>query len=300
MCSIISIGAPWASLNFVTSHDGFTLQDLVSYNQKHNEANGENNQDGANDNDSNNWGAEGPTEDPQIRRCASRSRRALLMTLLCSHGTPMLLAGDEFGRTQNGNNNAYCQDTALSWIDWTLARNTQPARSCTRFVTRLIALRRELRCLRSGYFQHGQLEPLPEVRDIEWFDENGDTLTQEDWQYWEARLLCLRRAARLEDGHVELCVLLVNNTDAQRTFQLPEPYFAWMLRARQRRARQGPIAPSHRASSSRPRSVQLLSVVTAGPGTEVARHSIEQSALQPDRAPRPTRPGRRRPAMAAR
>ncbi len=279
----------WASLNFVTSHDGFTLHDLVSYNQKHNEDNGENNQDGANDNDSNNWGAEGPTEEAPIQALREQIKRALLMTLLCSHGTPMLLAGDEFGRTQNGNNNAYCQDTPLSWIDWTLSHNS-PGKELHAFVTRLIALRRELRCLRSSYFQHGQLEPLPEVRDIEWFDENGDTLTQEDWQYWEARLLCLRRAARLEDGHVELCLLLVNNTDAQRAFQLPEPYFSWVLRvdsAAPERVDQ-PLAQSQLEIA--PRSVQLLSVVAAGPGTEVARHPIEQSALQPDRAPRPTRP----------
>jgi isoamylase len=280
---------PWASLNFVTAHDGFTLQDLVSYNQKHNEANGENNQDGANDNDSSNWGVEGPTDDAQILSLREQIKRSLLTTLLCSHGTPMLVAGDEFGRTQSGNNNAYCQDTPLSWIDWSLLHNS-PGQELHAFVTRLIALRRELRILRSSYFQHGQLEPLPEVRDIEWFDENGDTLTQEDWQFWEARLLCLRRAARLEDGRVELCLLLINNTEAQRTFELPEPYFPWSLRldsAEPNKADQ-PLAQNKLELTAR--SMQVLSVVTEGPGTEVARHSIEQSALQPDRAPRPTRP----------
>ncbi len=113
---------PWASLNFITAHDGFTLQDWVSYNQKHNEANGEDNRDGMSDNNSYNWGVEGPTDDPaSCRRRASAVKRAMLATLMFSHGTPMLLGGDEFGRTQHGNNNAYAQDNELSWFDWTQA-----------------------------------------------------------------------------------------------------------------------------------------------------------------------------------
>ena len=280
---------PWASLNFVTSHDGFTLHDLVSYKDKHNEANGENNQDGANDNDSNDWGVEGPTEDEQIEALRERIKRALLTTLLCSHGTPMLLAGDEFGRTQNGNNNAYCQDTPLSWLDWEQLRGARGQELLT-FVTRLIALRRELRCLRSSYFQHGQLEPLPEVRDIEWFDENGDTLTQEDWQFWEARLLGSRRAVRLDDGRVELCVLLINNTEAARTFQLPEPHFSWTLRLDSAEPTVTDRAVTQSQLEVAARSVQLLSVVADAPGTAVMIYPIEQSPLQPDRAPRPTRP----------
>ena len=111
---------PYASINFVTAHDGFTLNDLVSYNDKHNEANGEDNRDGANDNRSWNCGAEGPTDDEKVNELRARQRRNLIATLLLSQGVPMLLHGDELGRTQQGNNNAYCQDNELSWVDWSL------------------------------------------------------------------------------------------------------------------------------------------------------------------------------------
>ena len=109
---------PWASVNFLTAHDGFTLADLVSYNDKHNEANGEDNRDGHSDNRSWNCGVEGPTDDAEVLALRARQQRNLLATLLLSQGTPMLLAGDEFGRTQQGNNNAYCQDDEISWVDW--------------------------------------------------------------------------------------------------------------------------------------------------------------------------------------
>jgi glycogen operon protein len=280
---------PWASINFVTSHDGFTLHDLVSYNQKHNEANGENNQDGTDDNDSNNCGVEGPSDDAQIQERRERLKRALLTTLLCSHGTPMLLAGDEFGRTQNGNNNAYCQDSALSWLDWTLL-SAAPGQELCSFVTRLIALRRQLRCLRSSYFQHGRREPLPGVRDIEWFDENGDTLRQEDWQYWEGRLLCARRALRLDERRVELGLLAVNNTDTQRTFQLPEPLFQWTLRLNSADPKVIDLPVEQSKLDLPAHSVLVLSASVEAPGSDIALHSIEESALQPDKAPRPNAP----------
>jgi glycogen operon protein len=109
---------PWASINFLTAHDGFTLADLVSYNDKHNDANGEDNRDGHSDNRSWNCGAEGPSDDAEVLALRARQQRNLLATLLLSQGTPMLLAGDEFGRTQQGNNNAYCQDSPISWVDW--------------------------------------------------------------------------------------------------------------------------------------------------------------------------------------
>ena len=115
---------PWACVNFITAHDGFTLNDLVSYNDKHNEANGEDNQDGHSDNRSWNYGVEGPTDDPEINALRERQKRNMLATLLLSQGTPMLLAGDEFGRTQQGNNNAYCQDNEISWVDWRHRRRT--------------------------------------------------------------------------------------------------------------------------------------------------------------------------------
>ncbi len=118
---------PWSSVNFVTAHDGFTLHDLVSYNDKHNEANGEDNQDGHSDNLSWNHGVEGPTDDAEIVALRNRQKRNLLATLLLAQGTPMLLAGDEFGRTQQGNNNAYAQDNAISWVDWNIGRGRRRA-----------------------------------------------------------------------------------------------------------------------------------------------------------------------------
>ncbi len=132
---------PWASVNFITAHDGFTMADLVSYNGKHNDANGEDNRDGADDNHSNNWGAEGPTDDPAIVATRAKVHRSMLMTLLLSHGTPMILGGDEFGRTQHGNNNAYCQDSEISWFDWSLA-DAEAGRAMTAFTSRLIAFAR--------------------------------------------------------------------------------------------------------------------------------------------------------------
>ena len=114
--------APFASINFVTAHDGFTLRDLVSYNDKHNEANGEDNRDGTDDNRSWNCGAEGETDDPAVRALRARQQRNFLATLLLSHGVPMILGGDELGRTQQGNNNAYCQDNEISWVDWAQRR----------------------------------------------------------------------------------------------------------------------------------------------------------------------------------
>ena len=120
---------PWASVNFITAHDGFTLNDLVSYNEKHNEANGEDNRDGHSDNQSWNCGVEGPTDDPEISALRDRQKRNLLATLLLAQGTPMLLAGDEFGRTQQGNNNAYCQDNEISWVNWNIGEKEANWRS---------------------------------------------------------------------------------------------------------------------------------------------------------------------------
>jgi isoamylase len=220
---------PWASLNFITAHDGFTLQDWVSYERKHNEANGEDNRDGTDNNASNNWGVEGPTDDLAVQATRESVKRAMLATLLFSHGTPMLLGGDECGHTQRGNNNAYPQDNELSWFDW--AQALSPAGAGQRaYVARLIRLRREFRSLRSDYYQHGRIEPLPQVRDIEWFDENGDSMRPEDWHYTEGRLLSVRRARLLGEGRVEVSLLLTNNTADSHSFQLPDPRFQWWLR----------------------------------------------------------------------
>jgi glycogen operon protein len=153
----------------------------------------------------------------------------MLATLVFSHGTPMLLGGDEFGRSQRGNNNAYPQDSDISWFDWNQASSAAGQEQID-YIARLLRLRREYRTLRSAYYQHGRLEPIPQVRDVEWFDENGDIMRGEDWQQAQGRLLCLRRALRLDEARAEITLLLTNNTAEARAFQLPDPPFEWWLR----------------------------------------------------------------------
>ncbi len=168
---------PWASVNFVTAHDGFTLADLVSYNQKHNQANGEDNRDGENHNRSWNCGTEGPTDDPAILELRSRQRRNFLVTLILSQGIPMLLAGDEMGRTQGGNNNAYCQDNELSWIAWEGMDGPMVV-----FANRLIQIRRHHPVFhRRRFFQGRPLHGLG-VSDIAWLRPDGTEMSDKDWQ----------------------------------------------------------------------------------------------------------------------
>ena len=172
---------PVASINFVTCHDGFTLADLVAYNRKHNEANGDNNADGTDDNRSWNCGTEGPADDPAITGLRARQMRNFLVTLFCSQGVPMLLAGDELGRSQQGNNNAYCQDNDISFVDWDAAgKNT----GLLEFTSGLIALRREHPVFRRRRFFSGELdaEAGAEVRDISWLTPAGTEMTVDDWR----------------------------------------------------------------------------------------------------------------------
>ncbi len=169
---------PYASINFVVAHDGFSLNDLVSYNDKHNEANGENNQDGANDNHSWNMGAEGPTDDPEINRAREVQMRNLLATLFLSQGVPMLCGGDEIGRTQQGNNNAYCQDNEISWYDWDLDEHRQRLLDFTR---NLIALRRAHPNLRRRKFFQDREVRHSSLKDIGWYGDNGEEMTPEQW-----------------------------------------------------------------------------------------------------------------------
>jgi isoamylase len=213
---------PWASINYVASHDGFTLADLVSYAERHNEANGENGHDGHPENFSANWGVEGPTSDPNILATRARIKRAMLATLFFSHGTPMLLAGDALGHTQRGNNNAYCQDNELSWIDWKLAASPAEETFLT-FVARLIAIRRSQPALRARHFMHGKEEPAPGISDIAWFDQNGATMEVEAWNNPEERVIALRRAAKAPDGTVSILTMLLNPTANTVEFSLPEP-----------------------------------------------------------------------------
>ncbi|HLX32965.1 MAG TPA: glycogen debranching protein GlgX, partial [Gaiellaceae bacterium] len=174
---------PFASINFVTAHDGFTLRDLVSYNDKHNEANGEDNEDGSDDNRSWNHGVEGETDDPAVLELRARQQRNFLATLLLSQGVPMLLGGDELGRTQHGNNNAWCQDNELSWFDWENAD-----RELDEFVRGLIVLRREHPVFRRGSFLSGAAGES-ELPDVWWFRTDGRRMTQRDWTASETKTL---------------------------------------------------------------------------------------------------------------
>jgi glycogen operon protein len=216
---------PWSSVNYVASHDGFPLADIVSYAERHNEANGEGNNDGHGENYSANWGTEGPTDDPAILDTRRRVARAMLMTVLLSHGTPMLLGGDEFGRTQRGNNNAYCQDNELSWLDWKLAESPD-GKALTAFVTRLMELRRRYAVLRSRNFLHGKDEPAPGVLDIDWFDAKGEIISEQAWNSGEERILAVRRAATEEDGTIPILNLLLNPTADSVRFHLRAPRLA--------------------------------------------------------------------------
>ncbi|UFN47286.1 glycogen debranching protein GlgX [Roseomonas sp. OT10] len=217
---------PWASVNYVASHDGQPLQDVVSYEQKHNLANGEGNRDGHGENFSRNWGVEGPSDDPEIRDVRARLKRAMLVTVFAAAGTPMLLAGDEACRTQRGNNNAYCQDNDVSWLDWKLATSPE-AQSLAGFVARLSAARRRLATLRQRRFLHGLTEPLPGLRDLEWFDADGTPMRPDLWDDPEGRTLAMRRAVPLEAGGVEVSLLLLNAGEEAVDFVLPEPRQGW-------------------------------------------------------------------------
>jgi isoamylase len=176
--------APFASINFVTAHDGFTLRDLVSYNEKHNDANGENGRDGTDDNRSWNHGVEGPTDDPGINALRARQQRNFLVTLLLSQGAPMLLGGDEFGRTQRGNNNAWCQDNELSWFNWEDADT-----ELVEFVKRLIRIRRDHPVFRREAFLTGREVRGSGLPDVWWFRPDGRRMTQKEWQRQDAHTL---------------------------------------------------------------------------------------------------------------
>jgi glycogen operon protein len=218
---------PYASINFITSHDGFTLADLVSYSQKHNEANGEGNKDGENHNLSWNCGAEGPTEDRRILELRARQRRNLMATLLLSCGVPMLSGGDELCRTQHGNNNAYCQDNELSWTDWTPAPERQDFLEFTRNVIHIWKTHPVLR--RRKFFQGRRIRGA-EVIDIAWLDPTGAEMTDEMWNAPDVRVLGVRlngdailevneRGERITD---DTLLLLLNAGADAVSFVLPE------------------------------------------------------------------------------
>jgi isoamylase len=223
---------PVASVNFVTCHDGFTVGDLVSYNRKHNEANGEDNKDGTDDNRSWNCGAEGPADDPATNELRARQKRNFIATLFCSQGVPMLLAGDEMGRTQGGNNNAYCQDNEVSWVDWTRAASERDLMDFTRAMS---ALRREHPVFRRRRFFSGHpTTGTPDgPGDIVWLTLAGEEMTEEDWRAGQAKSLGVflngeaisepdPRGERITDSRF---LLLFNAHAEPITFTLPEAEF---------------------------------------------------------------------------
>jgi glycogen operon protein len=215
---------PSASINFITAHDGFTLRDTVSYNDKHNEANKENNQDGHNDNRSWNCGAEGPTDDEGVNALRARQMRNFLATLLLSQGTPMLLGGDEFGRTQEGNNNAYCQDNAISWYDWSRVDGGLLA-----FTQRLIRIRKNHPALHRQKFFSGRPIRGTDIQDVMWFRHDGEAMSDEDWQNPHTQSLAMflagnglketdREGRPLQDDHL---LMMISASHEDLEFTLP-------------------------------------------------------------------------------
>jgi glycogen operon protein len=219
---------PFSSINFVTAHDGFTLRDLVSFNDKHNDANGEDNRDGHSENLSFNHGEEGPTHDPEIRALRRQQSRNMLATLLLSQGIPMLLAGDERLRTQKGNNNAYCQDNPLSWIDWS---DGEEEKVLTAFVRRLIRLRRQhIVFHRHRFFLTGSV-PGTDVQDVRWLDPDCNPMTEADWHDPERRVLMLLLSGEAGQVHLtsegeketdDTFLLLMNAGTEAVSYKLPD------------------------------------------------------------------------------
>ncbi len=232
----------WASINYLASHDGFTLADTLAYNQRHNEANGENNADGHHDNLSANHGAEGPSDDSEISRLRAAKQRAMLASLFFSYGTPMLLAGDEFSRTQSGNNNAYCQDNEISWIDWRDVLGCDPdgesapeilpgpnaAQELLDFTRRLGALRAAHPSLRGTGFLHGTHEIIPGIIDIEWFDAHGAPMTETGWADPSGQFIGLRRAV-LNGDTSDITLVLLNAAPQPQHVSLPNAELNWEI-----------------------------------------------------------------------
>jgi glycogen operon protein len=217
---------PWASVNFITAHDGFTLNDLVSYNEKHNEKNGEENRDGNSNNISSNYGAEGVTEDSSIANIRERQKRNLLATLLLSLGTPMILAGDEIGRTQGGNNNAYCQDNETNWIDW--AAMSDGGKDLLEFTRQLIRIRTRHPILQRGRFLAGWHNPQG-VKDVTWIKPDATEMTDESWKDANAKCFGMLLDGRAQEsgiqkpGSDETLLVIANAHHDVVKFELPAP-----------------------------------------------------------------------------
>lgn len=257
---------PFASVNFITAHDGFTLRDVVSYDHKHNDANDENNQDGTDRNLSWNHGSEGATDDPSIRNLRVQQMRNLLATLLFAQGTPMLLAGDEFGRTQHGNNNAYCQDNELSWVDWSL---DDEGRELLAFCQHLIALRRSYPILRRQRFLVGHYNEELDVKDVTWLAPDGSEMTEEHWHDEEARCMGMLMDGRAQPSGVKrsgadaTLLLLLNAGHQPCEFQLPEVHGGrhWLCLVDTHTAQTVPRPVQQDAVELHGRTLQLLELL---------------------------------------
>jgi glycogen operon protein len=209
---------PHCSINFITSHDGFTLNDLVTYREKHNKANGENNRDGDNNNHSDNYGVEGPTRRKKIEELRLRQLKNMMATLMLSQGVPMLVAGDECRRTQQGNNNAYCQDNAISWFDWSLVKRND---ELVRFCKALIAFRKNQPTVRRKKFLTGRPADKGRMPDLSWFGPNGKPIR---WNQGDLALMCLLTAPGPDEDPQQVgrdVLLVVNSTATSRKFTLP-------------------------------------------------------------------------------
>lgn len=227
---------PHASINFVTSHDGFTMQDLVSYNDKHNEANGENNNDGDNHNSSWNCGIEGPTDDPKIKALRFRQKRNLMASLLLSLGVPMICAGDELGRTQQGNNNAYCQDNELSWTSWKLVKDDIDFYD---FVRKVIEIRKDNPVFQRRKFFVGTASKSMPMKDVIWYSAKGQEMTDKDWaeskSLWIGALLNGDAINEMDEKGNPITgdtfLMLLNGDFSAVQFQLPRlsPNIKWEL-----------------------------------------------------------------------
>jgi isoamylase len=259
---------PYASVNFVTAHDGFTLSDLVSYNEKHNEANGENNQDGNNNNLSWNCGVEGPTDNPDIQALRAKQKRNMLATLILSQGIPMIYAGDPIGHTQGGNNNAYCQDNPTTWLNWKLEPQD---RELMAFVQRIINLRRRHPIFHRRRFFQGRPIKGANVKDVLWLNAGGNEMTEDEWR--DASVHCLgmflsgqgldetdERGRKLSD---ENFLLLLNAYHEDVEFMLPAfhpagRWIAWMDTSRDNGLRPGKIYDAGKPYPLQARSMVVL------------------------------------------
>ena len=283
---------PYASVNFVTAHDGFTLQDLVSYNDKHNEANGENNRDGNNNNRSWNCGVEGPTDDPDIQALRAKQKRNLLATLLLSQGVPMMYAGDAIGHTQMGNNNAYCQDNEISWLNWNLQ---PPDRNLLAFVQRMVNLRKKHPVFRRRRFFQGRPIKGADVKDILWLNPSGTEMSEDEWR--NPAIYCLgmflsgqgldetdERGRKVSDTDF---LVLLNPHHQDVAFSMPafrptSRWMAWMDTSREDGLRAAGI---HDFGTAYPLQARSMVVLMERRGNGKKEESKEESNEESNEAP---------------